>query len=104
MNDISTILNEKHIIDKLLFDENKKFEDILNINKKIYMVTLNDVIDIINNEDFKDGLYGFLNYRLDLDNDKTMIDSYEINNKKILKKDVSKLLEQNYGLLDLFSK
>jgi len=107
MNDLAfKLLDEKHQIEKILIKENRSYNELLEdqFSSKELMVDINDANDILYNDEITDGIYGFLNYQFDLKHNKMLDRNYEINNKKIKKEQLEGLMEQNYGVLDLFSK
>ena len=99
------ILKEKHQIEVLLLERNDNisFNGLLqkpSFNKQI-MVDIDDVKDIISGDDWSDGVYGFLNYQLDLNYNKLLERGYTLNKKSINLEDA---IRQNYGVLELFIK
>jgi hypothetical protein len=116
-NNIEFLLKNKQSIELLLLKNNKKYEDYLSngevSDNKKYMVELKDVNDILYDEYYEPGIYGFLNYQLNLKYDEMLNKNYEFINKPgIVKKLIDKnnfeltdeAIEQNYGLLELYEK
>jgi hypothetical protein len=112
---IDFLLKNKHTIELLLLKNGKKYDDCLNnqssFDNKNIMVEYNDVNDILYDECYEPGIYGFLNYHLDLKYDKMLSQNYEFNNKPgIVKKLIQKnnlseeAITQNYGLIEMFEK
>lgn len=111
------LLKNKHTIELLLLNNGKFYDDCLKyqsiFDNKTLMVEYNDVNDILCDESYESGTYGFLNYQLDLKYDKMLTKNYEFNNKPgIVKKtlDTSKLnfledaITQNYGIIEMYEK
>ena len=114
---IDFLLKNKHMIELLLLNNSKIYDDCLKqhsvFDNKILMVEYNDINDILCDENYEPGIYGFLNYQLDLKYDKMLIKNYEFNNKpgivkKILDSTKMNFLEdaiaQNYGLIEMYEK
>jgi len=95
----------KHQIEKLLLSRTEQFSELLNKPSfnKLIMVDIEDVKDIISSEDWDDGIYGFLNYQLDLKYDIFKMNKYSCK-KPLSESDFDNLIKQNYGFLELFSK
>lgn len=134
---MNKLLNDKFLIETLLFNNNQ-FDHIIQENgskhidvtsldpfyNKDFIVNINDVEDILINNDWEDGIYGFLNYQPDLKYDKLLNRGFKFNNKKINNEilvphnkdqlcpnDCNKCNDFNmylnndkYGFLELFSK
>lgn len=111
------LLKNKHQIELLLLKNNKLFKDCLintsHFDNKVFMVDFIDVNDILYDDCYEDGIYGFLNYQLDLKNDKLLKRKYKFQNKSSI---IKKILNEEgtdfslegknnlYGLLELFEK
>ncbi len=109
------LLNYKHKIERMLLLHNKKFDDMLESKTKKQLFILNDedVNDILSNEEYETGIYGFINYQIDLKIDKLLDRSYTFYNKasvikKVLDIKNNNLTEEgnknNYGFLQLYEK
>jgi hypothetical protein len=114
---IDFLLKNKHAIEMLLLKNNKTFEECLTsqspFDNKIFMVEYTDVNDILYDDSYENGTYGFLNYQMDLKYDKLFNRNYSFYNKpsivkKLLNSDKTDLSEdakeQYYGVLELFEK
>ena len=114
---IEFLLKNKHTIELLLLNNGKFYDDCLKqqsvFDNKCLMVEYSDVNDILCDDSYEPGIYGFLNYQLDLKYDKMLSKNYEFNNKtgivkKLLDKDRQNFLEdaiiQNYGLIEMYEK
>lgn len=117
-NDSAYLLNIKQGIERLLINNSKSYSELLNpkevvqvIDKNI-MVDDNDAVDILSNDDYEDGTYGFLNYKLNLQYDDSFpVKEYTYHNKASIVKKIIKNnnlteegIEHNYGILELYSK
>jgi hypothetical protein len=116
-NNIEFLLKNKQTIELLLLKSNKKYDDYLINNSpfesKKCMVELKDVNDILYDDYYESGIYGFLNYQLNLKYDEMLKKNYEFLNKpSIVKKLIdtnnfeltNEATEQNYGILELYEK
>jgi len=114
---IKFLLKNKHTIELLLLNNGKFYDDCLKqqsvFDNKCLMVEYSDVNDILCDDSYEPGIYGFLNYQLDLKYDKMLSKNYEFNNKtgivkKLLDKYRQNFLEnaiiQNYGLIEMYEK
>jgi len=115
-NDSAYLLNLKQSIEKLLINNPKIFSDLIKpptdpfLNKTI-MVENSDADDILSDDTYLDGTYGFLNYQLNLQYDELLNKNYTFNNKPSIVKKIIKNnmfteegIEQKYGILQLYSK
>lgn len=116
-NNIEFLLKNKQTIELLLLKSNKKYDDYLinnsSFESKKCMVELKDVNDILYDDYYESGIYGFLNYQLNLKYDEMLKKNYEFLNKpSIVKKLIdtnnfkltNEAIEQNYGILELYEK
>ena len=111
------LLKNKHNIELLLLNNNKLYNECLNnssvFDNKVFIVDYSDANDILDDDCYEDGIYGFLNYQLDFKYNKLLKRKYTFQNKssiikKILNEDQSDFSDEgnknNYGLLELFEK
>ena len=109
------LLNYKHKIERMMISHNKKFENMLENKTKEQLFILNDkdVNDILSNEEYDNGVYGFINYQTDLKIDKLLNKGYTFYNKACIIKKVLDIknnnfkedgLKNNYGFLQLYEK